>query len=148
MNKRAVLGTMALLLTKSVWSDTSPQSDDGVDCSHPMGEQEEVMCVAIEYKKADAQLNRIYKELKERSSAAERKALTLDERDWIKQRDSLCRQSVESDEGDDDSGPDIGTGHLRESGQTHSCLLEETQNRIQTLEDKLKALQSHPASNQ
>ena len=96
------------------------------------------MCVAMEYEAADKELNQIYKSLRERLSAADRKSLLLDERAWMKQRDTTCRPEAT----DDDDTPESPGQHLYDSGQENNCMAELTKARIKVLKDRLQELRT------
>jgi uncharacterized protein YecT (DUF1311 family) len=110
------------------------------DCAEG-GEQEMVICVANEYKAADLELNKLYKQLKEQSPPENQKSVVIAQRAWIKHRDAKC----ESEVGSYDNSPEAQAGsyHLLYSGEMNSCLLRITLARVKVLKTKLLKLDHH-----
>jgi uncharacterized protein YecT (DUF1311 family) len=132
---------MAFILTDAGRGDeTSGTAKKPNDCANG-GEQEMVMCVAEEYKAADLELNKLYKQVKEQSQPEELKNLVIAQRAWIKHRDAQC----ESEVGPYDNSPEaqVGSYHLLYSGEMNGCLLRVTLGRVKALRTKLLKLDHH-----
>jgi probable HAF family extracellular repeat protein len=106
------------------------------DCSDG-GEQEMVACVVAEYKAADLELNRLYKQVKDQISTEEQKSLIVAQRAWIKRRDAQCASEMGPSDGDADT--QLGTSSLLYSGQMNNCLARLTLARIKALKAQFPA---------
>lgn len=115
---------------------TSVDVSQRKDCSDG-GEQEMVACVVAEYKAADLELNRLYKQVKEQISPEDQKNLIAAQRAWIKRRDAQCALEMGPSDGDADA--QIGTSSLLYSGQMNNCLARLTLARIKDLKAKFPA---------
>ena len=109
---------------------------DRKDCSNG-GEQEMVACVVAEYKAADLELNRLYKQVKEQISLEDQKNLIAIQRAWIKRRDAQCALEMGPSDGNADT--QLGTSSLLYSGQMNNCLGRLTLARIKDLKAKFPA---------
>jgi uncharacterized protein YecT (DUF1311 family) len=109
------------------------------DCAEG-GEQEIVACVAAEYKAADLQLNKLYKQLKEQSPPEDQKRLLLAQRAWIKHRDAKCASGVGFF--DDSSHSQNGSSQLLYSGTMNDCLTRVTLSRVKVLKAEILKLEN------
>jgi uncharacterized protein YecT (DUF1311 family) len=80
-----------------------------------------------DYHKADAELNKVYKQLINTLEESERQLLIKAQKDWLKFRDSHCRFEVSEFEG----------GSIQPLMYSN-CLTESTRNRIDDLKSSLK----------
>ncbi|MEJ0063191.1 MAG: lysozyme inhibitor LprI family protein [Alphaproteobacteria bacterium] len=61
-----------------------------VDCASPMTQADMTQCALEDWKKADAELNAVYKKLMKKISPAGQKELRAVQRAWIAYRDRQC----------------------------------------------------------
>lgn len=83
---------------------------------------ENLECVGRMYEAADAELNKVYKELVAKLDKAQRSALLTSQRAWIKEKESKCEQ-----EGEEFKGGSIAASIIA------GCKVEMTQKRVQFL---------------
>jgi uncharacterized protein YecT (DUF1311 family) len=60
------------------------------DCSKATTKIEKAICADANLKSADAEMTKVYADLRDASSPAERKMLSLSQRRWIDQRENAC----------------------------------------------------------
>ncbi|MGE4799165.1 lysozyme inhibitor LprI family protein [Yersinia hibernica] len=70
-----------------------------LDCQKAVTQQDMNQCANSDYKKADAELNRIYKEVLDKTSSAQRPLLKSAQLTWIKYRDADCTFQTSATEG-------------------------------------------------
>ncbi|CQI87732.1 Uncharacterized protein conserved in bacteria [Yersinia rohdei] len=97
-----------------------------VDCKNALTQKEMNQCANADYKKADTELNRIYKEILAKTSADIKPLLKSAQLTWIKFRDADCRFQSSATEG----------------GSVHpmiisACLTHKTEERISQLKSYL-----------
>jgi len=69
-------------------------------CSHAMSQTDITTCYSEQYKAADAELNRVYKVIRQNLSKAEREKLVEAQRAWIPFRDKNCEHQTFSSAND------------------------------------------------
>ncbi|MHA3539631.1 lysozyme inhibitor LprI family protein [Yersinia enterocolitica] len=70
-----------------------------VDCKNAATQQDMNQCANSDYKKADAELNRTYKDLLAKTTVAQRPLLKSAQLTWIKYRDADCTFQSSATEG-------------------------------------------------
>lgn len=70
-----------------------------LNCSNAMNQSDMNQCAGAEYKKADAQLNNVYKKVMARAEAAQKTQLKAAQNAWIKFRDTECAFQTSAAEG-------------------------------------------------
>jgi len=100
-----------------------------------------VACTQEEQNVRDAELNKIYTQLKERLTGSPfAKELVLRERAWIRQRDRKCEKLAKSEYDNDE---DANAGHEAVAAIEQGCLDTETANRRDYLKDALTKLEKN-----
>lgn len=91
--KRAILiAALPLLLA------AAPARAD--DCTNPQAQQAMNRCAEADYERADAELNRVYKQVMHGLDAQSQALLKAAQRDWISFRDDECKyENVENEGG-------------------------------------------------
>ncbi len=124
--RSVVLASVLLCLSSQVMA-----KDPQVDCNNPQGTYEDNYCAEQAYKKADAQLNSIYKKVMNHDNFTEQKSLlTQAQKTWLKYRDEHCEVVVYNNRG--------GTGF---AGFLSNCLTEVTAQRTEALKALLESLE-------
>ncbi|MBS0057056.1 lysozyme inhibitor LprI family protein [Yersinia sp. Marseille-Q3913] len=90
MLKKLMLTTLLLLPTSQVLA---------LDCNNAMTQLDMNQCANSEYKKADTELNRTYKQVLAKTSVAQRALLKSAQLTWIKYRDADCTFQSSATEG-------------------------------------------------
>jgi uncharacterized protein YecT (DUF1311 family) len=139
--RRSITFILTIACMAFISPDTGRGGEASGDASKPKdcaegGQQEMVACVAAEYRAADLELNKLYKQLKEQSSPEDQKSLLVAQRAWIKHRDAKCASEV----GSSDDGS--GSSQLLYSGAMNDCLTRGTLRRVEVLKAKLFKLGS------
>jgi uncharacterized protein YecT (DUF1311 family) len=89
------LAGLALLAFSPAHADEA----DGIDCAHAMTQQDMNICADKDYRRADAELNRVYRKTIAGQDGHSRDLLRASERAWIGFRDAQCRFESAENEG-------------------------------------------------
>jgi uncharacterized protein YecT (DUF1311 family) len=92
----------AMLATPLLLAGAPAQADDadGIDCNNAMAQNDMNICADKDYRKADAALNRTYKDTLKGQDAHTTDLLRKAQRAWIAFRDAECvYQNVENEGG-------------------------------------------------
>jgi uncharacterized protein YecT (DUF1311 family) len=116
--------SMVLILGSLVAALPSVAEPIQIDCVHPTSNIEYKECARRDYLKADATLNRVYKQIISRLSGEEKQHLIDAELAWITYRDKNCDFEVYRSRG--------GTGY---SGFLSNCLERMTKARMVELQN-------------
>ena len=100
------------------------------NCQNAMTQIDMNECAAIDFKNADLQLNKLYKELFSKLETGKQKSLKLVQQNWIKYKESQCKY-----EADEFKGGSIAPLIL------YSCQSRITKQRNTELIDMLKSTQ-------
>lgn len=100
------------------------------NCQNAMTQMDMNECAAIDFKNADLQLNKLYKELFSKLETGNQQALKLVQQNWIKYKESQCKY-----EADEFKGGSIAPLIL------YSCQSRITKQRNADLIDMLKSTQ-------
>ena len=95
--RRVLIGAAALALLALV--PARADEADGIDCAHAMAQQDMNICADKDYRKADAELNRVYKKTVAGLDGHSRDLLRASQREWIKFRDAECIYQSAQNEG-------------------------------------------------
>ncbi len=98
-------------------------SESKIDCSNPVGGQEESYCADQKYKASDKLLNDAFRKSKANMGKTQVKLLLAAQKGWLQLRDNQCALEVFATRGT--------TGN---NGQYLDCLTELTQQRTKQLE--------------
>jgi uncharacterized protein YecT (DUF1311 family) len=132
-----LMGRVVLVLLFGFMFGCAARADDAPDCDNQVTQMDMTACAGIDYEKADAELNAVWKEAKKKAEdndvehsaelKGEAKALLAAQRGWIAYRDGHCAVS----------GFEARGGSL-EPMLVALCRAEMTRARTQELQDYVK----------
>ncbi|TWB65817.1 uncharacterized protein YecT (DUF1311 family) [Nitrospirillum amazonense] len=80
----------AALLTLSLGIVLHPGATRAANCDQPASEEEQVQCLGADLRRTDAEINRVYGEVRSKLDDAGKLALRNEQRAWLKRRDETC----------------------------------------------------------
>ena len=122
---KLMIGLLSFMVLLSV--TVSAQKPKPKPCEDAQTQADMNMCWGTEYKKADAQLNKIYQELAAMLEAEDKTELKAAETAWIKYRDAHCEFASDQYRG----------GSMRPMIEA-ICLADVTNNRTTELKNQIK----------